>query len=728
MRIWGYIFIFLNIIAAGVFVYFATSVWKARTEWQLAVVKQQLAIDGLPLDAPPAPPDLDDDSVPFSLMVGEQRIKQIKKNILQAAIPRGGKLLGSDTLVNNQTEEVKRVEGLVFKSFAPEKVKIGETEYDLLTPEKRQRLAVTLISLAKGMGRMGVYALYRDLMAEGRYERARRELAYLGRTGPQEAALRALAKIGEVEDAIAQGTPALVQRKAAAARVAIAIWLSSEIPLAAPVPSKSPTAPTPAADAADAKNPDREIIEAKFKPLIDLDPDNGDTESFSYSDEINQLIEDYNNANKGLPKIDSDKGRVTKTYPKGLLLKFSTDPDKAKQTRDKIDAAVTELRAQVDAETGVKSALAKALVPFYADLAGNPFDTKEHLETAKKRMLELMALRATTESEKRAYAAIAEILFSVKPFKQESDEAKFQREKNIDAAGLETLRTYFEDAEAKPTTAEDLPEDHAQARARIGAVKILRDPGQKRRDIAHLLYHLDSYLALIYEEKSDKGAVARHLAPIPPGGGTSRVRWFKLMFPAILEKDPDDDNLSEEEKKAAATALDELYKQRSEWHQRVAAVVGLIAYVTAAEAQATELAAITVRLKPRVLEEQSYFEKERQDLIYWLVELNTVLEQRRAVDKRQNELKNEHQILLDQRIGEQKALDKDLRKAQGDPARPSRDNISGKALDAKTALLDLDKKVDELFKVTKKLGEAQDALLGLELQLREIELGRKNKK
>ena len=47
----------------------------------------------------------------------------------------------------------------------------------------------------------------------------------------------------------------------------------------------------------------------------------------------------------------------------------------------------------------------------------------------------------------------------------------------------------------------------------------------------------------------------------------------------------------------------------------------------------------------------------------------------------------------------------------------------------KAALTDLANKNGELFQITKQLGEAQDALLGLEIRLRDLELGKvQNKK
>ncbi len=710
MRIWGYILIFLNLIAGGAFVYFATQVWTARTEWQLAVVKQQLAIEGLPLEAPPPPPDLSDDSVPIDLQIGETRVRQIKKSILQKLIPNGGKALGSNTPVFNQVEEAKRVEHLVFQSFAPEKVKFAEggKEFDLLTPEKRQRLAVTLISLSKGNLRMGIYALYRDLPVESRYEWAREDLKYLGRTTAQTNVLEALAAIGAANAALNEPPDVLSYRRYLA-RVAIAKWLRSEVPFIVPAPYRSPDAPAFTEDSPEMKSykADLDILEGKLKPLIDPDDDNADAVTFTLPEAVERALNDYNAEakNKNLKEKPIVKTGVLKFFPKGYLFKYSTDKDRADFIRTQIDAAVKGLRDVVGGDTGLKSESAATLIPFMVDLAANPLDTKEQIAAAKTRLLELMALRATSESEKRANAAIAEILFAPKPFKEESEDARAHREKNIDDAGLETLRAYFEEAEAKSSATQDLPQEPAQARAKIAGLKLIRDPDQKRRDIAHLLYHLDGYLALVSEDKDEKGNITRTIG--------KRVSWFKLMFPAIVEKDPGNEFLNDEEKKEAQAALDEVYKQRAEWHQRVAAIVGLKAYVPAIEAQATELSQITARLKPIIHREQGYYENERQAIVFRLLELNDRLEDLRRIYGEQEALKKEQEQQLELRQTEEAKLRQDLAKAQSE---------------AKIALQKLDKKADELFKVTKKLGEAQDALLGLELQLREIELGRRQNK
>jgi hypothetical protein len=51
MSILGKVFAVLNILAAAVFVYFAVTDWSQRKQWSYAVLRQDLAIDGLPLTA-----------------------------------------------------------------------------------------------------------------------------------------------------------------------------------------------------------------------------------------------------------------------------------------------------------------------------------------------------------------------------------------------------------------------------------------------------------------------------------------------------------------------------------------------------------------------------------------------------------------------------------------------------------------------------------------------------
>jgi hypothetical protein len=50
MSIFGKVLIILNILVAGVFIYLSTADWSQRETWSYAVYRQELALDGLPLD------------------------------------------------------------------------------------------------------------------------------------------------------------------------------------------------------------------------------------------------------------------------------------------------------------------------------------------------------------------------------------------------------------------------------------------------------------------------------------------------------------------------------------------------------------------------------------------------------------------------------------------------------------------------------------------------------
>ncbi len=198
MRIWGYLLIVLNIGAAGAFVYFGMEVWKARSEWQFALLKQELVNRGLPLEAPDEPPDdLDEDSAALSFNYGASNIDRITNKQLARLIPAGGKVLGfkGTKPIANQTAEVKRVEEIVFKDLD------GSSR-----EPKRIRLLVQLLNLAKsasleGTGREGVWALLRDFPDDNRRAIARRELPFIGRSEPQVQALQAVEAVGAVHAA-----------------------------------------------------------------------------------------------------------------------------------------------------------------------------------------------------------------------------------------------------------------------------------------------------------------------------------------------------------------------------------------------------------------------------------------------------------------------------------------------------------------------------------------------
>jgi hypothetical protein len=146
---------------------------------------------------------------------------------------------------------------------------------------------------------------------------------------------------------------------------------------------------------------------------------------------------------------------------------------------------------------------------------------------------------------------------------------------------------------------------------------------------------------------------------------------------------------------------------RKAWHERVVAIIGMINYVHEAEAQAAALERIAPRVRTLVGDEQLAFEEQYQELIEYALYLAFRLEDVQQQLKEQVELREQHDTLVKARTSE-------------------RDNLVNELNDERTktkAALDaLQKRQEELFSITKKLGEAQDALVGLEEKLRELEL------
>jgi len=155
MKVWGYVLIGLNFIAAGAFIFLASSLWKARTEWEYAFLKQELANNGLPLNGREKPPDdIDEGSVPFEFQAQSFRYAELKKEQLAKLIPQGGPVLGikGNEVIANQTDEVKRVQPIVF----------GALDKIEKPADKRLRVMILLLNLARGMEREGDFALLRD--------------------------------------------------------------------------------------------------------------------------------------------------------------------------------------------------------------------------------------------------------------------------------------------------------------------------------------------------------------------------------------------------------------------------------------------------------------------------------------------------------------------------------------------------------------------------------------
>lgn len=614
MRIWGYILVLLNIAATGAFVYFATAVWKSRSEWQYALLKQELVNRGLPVEAPKNPEPVDEEFVPFEFQYGVSAISQISKKQLNQLIPSGGDVLGlkGGPPVTSQTDEVKRVEKIVF----------GDLD-GLSRKEKRLRLMILLVNLAQGNGREGAFALLRDMPIEKRRVLARRELAFLGTSAPQTSALQALNAVGEANIGLGPNRPKEeANSRSQAARRALLAWALSEVPNITPDPL--PTSPR--------------IGEAA-----------------------------------NLPPANPERDRLIE-----VLQAIRVEMDKPTPDPVQLEAGKERLKGLLAGDAPLVSANAPLLLPFLIDVGTNLLDDQDKVNLAKAKLVELLLSRATTEAEKKALLAIAELLMP--PRLEDEAKAAEQLETNIDTAAIEQLRAYFEDATAPPS-ANDLPENVADARTKLLGLKPIRDAGQKRRAIAHLLYHLDALVGVSKE---------------------SRDIWYRTFVDGDSKAVPADESY-------LMRPADEAYlKNRKLWHQRVAAVVGLKDYVLVVEAQATRLNKIRWEIDARIKQEQGVFEKEYGDIVDYTVkmaiDLEIVLGEKKDKEKNREDAARQ----LAARLVELKDLE---------------DKLVATTAQTKKVLQALDVKVDELFQITQVLGDAQDALVVLEAKLRALELG-----
>jgi hypothetical protein len=637
MKVWGYVLIGLNLIAAGAFTFLALSVWKARTEWQYAYFKQELAIIGMPLDPSVRPPeDVSEGSVPFEFQTPDLTFTELTKAQLVKLIPQGGPVLGTKggEAIANQTDEVKRVQAIVFDDLN----KIGKPD------DKRLRVMILLLNLATGMEREGVFALMRDYPhyfallkqlsevperekqtfewkvrrteREEQLSLAQRQLAFLGKTGQQQSVLQGLNAVEKANKAYAPNvSPEDKKRYLKNWREAVIAWARGQVWYAVPPPA--PKAGVPA-ETLDRKDQDRlnEVL-AALEPLM-----------------------------------------------------LSDAPDAAE-----VDKAKQRLLALLEGEGAIQRESAKIMVPFIADIGANLLDSEEKVAEAKKKLVNLLTLGASSEAEKKSLAAIADLIV---PPKSEAGANEIQRvDSLIETAAAEMLRSFFEEAAAKPST--DLPDDVAQARSKLAALKPIRDADAKRRAIAHLLYHLDAHVSAV---------------------GESRAAWYNLFVLGDAKAGTGADSFH-------FNAVDEeLRKNRVAWHQRVVAVVGLESYVAAVEAQATQFREMAEQLRSRIGDEQGPFLTEYQYIVNHAMHLAGQLEIGQDDVRAKQLLREQYAKQLDIREGEKEKLGQKLQTVTAN---------------TKNALANLDAKVAELFQITKQLGEAQDSLMLLELRLRNRE-------
>ncbi|QVL31068.1 hypothetical protein KIH39_19780 [Telmatocola sphagniphila] len=184
------ILLVLNLLAAGAFIYLASSVWGKRQEWTYSVFRHTIALKGLPLEGESGTGSED---VPFDYQVNDQvRLNTIRKSTLQKAIPSGGSEFGGEP-VNSQTAELKRLQQKIFSQ-------IDGADGN---PAKLNLILKYLLNLAQtGAHRDGAFALLRDILNPARVEGARIEIGLLARTPSQVDALKALAAIGDKGGAV----------------------------------------------------------------------------------------------------------------------------------------------------------------------------------------------------------------------------------------------------------------------------------------------------------------------------------------------------------------------------------------------------------------------------------------------------------------------------------------------------------------------------------------------
>jgi len=498
--------------------------------------------------------------------------------------------------------------------------------------EKRQRQMVLLVNLARGFGREGAYALLRDFPIDNRRAAARREMAYLGRTSPQVSALLALAAVGEANTGYQPNIdPILKATRIRDGRKALIVWALSEVQYATP-------------------------------------------------DELPPTVEPKRTDDTpATPPVNANKTRLN-----DALIAIQPEMEAEMPNVDGIKTGRERLTALLEGEDPISGEKAGILIPFIRDIGTNLLDSPENVAAAKEKLLELLLMRATTEAEKKSLRATADLMMP--PAREENQTEKDQRDQNIDIAASELLRSYFEEASAKLST----DEQASEARNKLAFTGPMRGPEHKRRQIAHLLYHLDAHVGY---------------------GSGARWIWYGYF---ILQQPRDPAAEPPEDEVLTLNPPDEIFaKNRTEWHKRVAAVVGLESYVPIIEEQASQLYDLRQRVNGRIKEEQTHFENEYQGVILQTLYLAAQLELRKPEVVRNERLRDEQKAITRERKVERDKFDSDLK------------DITSKA---KIATEKLDLKVQELFEITQKLGDAQDALIGLEVRLREMQLGRADKK
>jgi hypothetical protein len=218
----GKLLVVLNLLAAAAFTYFTRENWLLRQKLTFREFENEVRLRGFPVEKPdPLPGGVDKDNVPFVFEVNPgTRVETAEAKRVNEMLPPGGKVYGGDP-VADQTAEVNRLKDKVLANIQQD-------------PNLRpQWLQTYLLNLARtGAERDGVNGLFDMRFPEKAYL-ARRDLPLLGRTASQQAGLRALVDIADLDYAPAKEPENIRASRVALARDTAKRFLLGEVPHAA---------------------------------------------------------------------------------------------------------------------------------------------------------------------------------------------------------------------------------------------------------------------------------------------------------------------------------------------------------------------------------------------------------------------------------------------------------------------------------------------------------------
>jgi hypothetical protein len=356
-----------------------------------------------------------------------------------------------------------------------------------------------------------------------------------------------------------------------------------------------------------------------------------------------------------------------------------------------------------------------------------PLAARTESQTAALRaLIDVANLQATPEASRPAW--IPATRESIKRFavgEAEHGAADEEGRRKLRNAILAAFQQGAGEAE-KNAISQAAATDKAFEHVAVASVESLADKASADRAATALIeYAKARAFPGVNSEKAALGAIA-NLIRLPAGGNPNAdvdaagTNWLTAQFeeaaqPASSKAAPGGDPVAEKARKIAHLlyhidgwryADAAAAPARKAWHERVAAVVGLPAYIRAAESQATENAEAAQRLVAVITEEQSAFEAEYHAQLQKILFLYS---QWLALDnqlKAQDAITAENVRLMNERKTERDDLLKELAKARAD---------------AKTSLDKLTKTQKDLFTIQKQLRDAHEALFVLENQLEQLE-------